>query len=454
MMSIVIVLYLSAFVVTSYQEFPICAEPGDQYFPSVVPGENGMIVVWLDGRKGLPTIFAQKVDREGKPLWEKNGLRLRRSSGRQFAPQAISDGSGGAIVVWAELQSGDRNIYAQHISGDGRLLWGEDGRPICTERGFQDNPVLISDGSGGAIAVWEDWRNGNQDIYAQRISHDGRLIWAENCVPICQSPGDQYDPWPTADDNGGMFVAWWDTSQGRWDIRAQRVSEDGGRMWGDDGVRVCTANGNRGEPRAISDGSGGVFIVWVDYREDDGTLRNGDIYAQHLDPQGKPLWSADGMAICALYGNQQLPMGISDGEGGIIVTWWDERDIYADIYAQRLDGEGNALWEENGKPICLAEGVQKGVKIIPDSSGGAVIFWRDFREDYEFQPGDFIFAQWVSRDGGIKAEVNGIPISTSPGTKLSPSAASDGKGRFLFVWSAKSGDDSDVFGRWISMGSE
>ncbi|MFB3896657.1 MAG: hypothetical protein ACE14V_10185, partial [bacterium] len=34
-------------------------------------------------------------------------------------------------------------------------------------------PILVSDGSGGAIIAWQDYRNGNYDIYAQSVTTDG-----------------------------------------------------------------------------------------------------------------------------------------------------------------------------------------------------------------------------------------------------------------------------------------
>lgn len=445
-MPIITLLWL---IMASSGEFPICDAPGDQLFPSAVPSGDGMIVVWLDGRGGKPMAFAQKVDRKGGKLW-KEDIPLCRSGGKLFAPQAVTDGSDGAIVVWVELRGGDKDIYAQRISGDGRVMWGERGKPVCVEGGLQDNPVLIPDGEGGVIVTWEDWRNGNQDIYAQRISSEGDPLWVENGVPVCDAPGDQYDPFPAADEKGGVVVVWWDITAERWDIRAQRISKEGKRMWKLNGVPVCNAAGGRGTPRAISDGSGGAFIVWVDYRRDNGTLRNGDIYAQRLGPDGRMMWDEKGVTVCDADGNQQSPVVISDGSGGMVVAWWDERDVYADIYAQHLNGSGKALWERNGKPICRARGVQKDVHITPIGEDEAVIFWRDFREDYQFQPGDFIFAQCLSlHDGGIRFQPDGVPITESSGEKPLLSAAYDGEGWMLFVWSAKVKEDSDIFGRWF-----
>ena len=43
--------------------------------------------------------------------------------------------------------------------------------PVCTSAYDQTSPKIISDGRGGAIIVWEDLRNGiDDDIYAQRIN--------------------------------------------------------------------------------------------------------------------------------------------------------------------------------------------------------------------------------------------------------------------------------------------
>ena len=66
----------------------------------------------------------------------------------------------------------DWNIYAQRIDGTGASLWTANGVPICTEKFDQVLAIdgVVSDGSGGAIILWHDERNGNTDLYAQRIS--------------------------------------------------------------------------------------------------------------------------------------------------------------------------------------------------------------------------------------------------------------------------------------------
>ena len=49
-----------------------------------------------------------------------------------------------------------------------------DGVTLCEATNIQGEPMVVSDGSGGAIATWSDYRSGeSSDIYAQRVLTDG-----------------------------------------------------------------------------------------------------------------------------------------------------------------------------------------------------------------------------------------------------------------------------------------
>jgi hypothetical protein len=42
--------------------------------------------------------------------------------------------------------------------------------PICTAANDQSSPQLVSDGAGGAIITWVDYRSGSySDVYAQNV---------------------------------------------------------------------------------------------------------------------------------------------------------------------------------------------------------------------------------------------------------------------------------------------
>ena len=113
-------------------------------------------------------------------------------------------------------------------------------------------------------------------------------------------------------------------------------------QWNTDGVAICTATADQTTIRSIDDGLGGSIIVWQDARSG-----NPDIYAQKVDNLGNVQWTADGVAICTESHNQISPRLTTDGAGGAIISWDDDR--WGDNpYAQRVDAGGTTLWTADG----------------------------------------------------------------------------------------------------------
>ena len=85
-------------------------------------------------------------------------------------------------------------FYAQRIAPDSSKMWHEDGVPVCTATGIQKHASIVSDGSGGFIAVWRDERDVYSDLYAQHVRADGTLAWEKDGIPICTAGGHQDKP--------------------------------------------------------------------------------------------------------------------------------------------------------------------------------------------------------------------------------------------------------------------
>ena len=427
------------------ENLPICTAENEQYFPSITTdGKDGAVVTWRDGRNGNYDIYAQRIDSNGDIVWQNSGNSVCKHDASQSDPVIVSDMNGGGIIVWGDTRNGSQDSYAQRINADGQILWEKDGVSICVEANLQDDFTAISDGQGGVIVVWEDWRSGNQDIYAQKLSADGTSVWEQNGIAAFKGEGDQYDPAIISDDEGGAYIVWWDISTPDWNILAQRIDSKGSLVW-DSPISVCSAQGNQGAPTLVTDGNGGAFCVWADYRHDPNFFTTAQLYAQHLTQDGKTLWEKDGMPITELTANQQQHNCISDGKGGFIVVWWDDRDIFADIYAQRVNVNGMPLWDKKGIPICIEGGVQQNPKLVSDGAGGAIAYWLDYREDIGNTTEDAIYAQRIDADGKVLWNENGVPVSAAEKEQISPQAISVGTGSAIVVWSDARGKDHDIY---------
>jgi len=194
----------------------------------------------------------------------------------------IPDGQSGAIIVWDETASGDRDIFAQRVSSDGTPLWGPEGITVCDEPGDREYPLLTGDGLGGAIIKWRDARPGDYDVYAQRVSASGEKIWAYEGLPVAAGPGDQNYGRIVENGSGGAIFAWVDDSGADPDIYARNLSGEGSDLWGTGFVPVCTADNAQTRLVMTRDCIGGAVMAWTDYRNS----VYGEVWAMRsYDPQ-------------------------------------------------------------------------------------------------------------------------------------------------------------------------
>jgi hypothetical protein len=382
----------------------------DQRFPIIVSdGASGAIIAWMDYRNASVTgvdINAQRVNSSGVVQWDTNGVAISNATGDQENPTIVSDGAGGAIITWEDNRLGTDHIYAQRIAGSGAAQWTPHGIVIYAMSPYQQQyPTIVSDGAGGAIITWQDFRNGiSYDIFSQRVSAMGGLMWNPGAIAISAAANQQEFPTIASDGAGGAIIAWQDTrSDVNGDIYAQRINSTGAVQWDSNGVAIATPAGTQSSLNIVSDGMGGAIIVWQDRRGS-----NFDIYAQRVGASGSVLWTSNGISLCAAAGDQTSPTIVMDGPGGAIVTWQDSRNGLIDIYAQRVDATGNVLWSTNGVAVSVAAGDQKFPEIIR-GTGGVIITWEDFRS------GNFdIYAQQVNLNGNLGQITYVIEGSTSP----------------------------------------
>ncbi len=422
----------------------VSAAAGDQRYPQPVSdGSGGAIITWMDFRDGNFDIYAQRVNGAGVVQWTADGVAISTTAGEQSFPQLISDGSGGAVITWQDTRSGTFDIYAQRVNGAGAVQWTADGVAISTAPDDQNNPQLIPDGSGGTIITWWDHRNGTWDIYAQRVNGSGVVQWTADGVAISTAAGDQENPQLISDNSGGAIITWQDYRNiTNADVYAQRVNSAGAVQWTADGVAISTAINDQYVAQLISDNSGGAIIAWHDYRNGS----DADIYVQRVNSAGAAQWTADGVAISALAGEQIIPHLAVDGSGGAIITWMDHRSGTWDIYAQRVNSAGTVQWTTDGIAISTAAGEQIYPQLISDNSGGAIITWEDGRSGT-----DDIYAQHVNRFGAVQWTVDGVGISTAANYQSNPQLISDGSGGAIIIWEdPRSGTNYDIYAQDIS----
>jgi len=399
---------------------PVCTYTGSQETPRIVfDTEGGAIIAWRDQRAGGFDIYAQRIDARGNVLWTVNGVGVCTHPASQPGLEMIADGVGGAVLVWYDQRNGNYDIYTQRIDSDGVPLWAAGGVAICTATGNQMYPVLARDGGGGAIIAWLDPRSTPTEIYVRRVDGSGTPLWAADGITSCSTSSYKQSAVMVEDGFGGAYIVWKDDRNGNWDIYGMRVSGNGAYQWASSGYGICDISNTQGYPAITSDGDGGMIVAWQDHRS--GTSY--DIYAQRMTVNGVANWVTNGVIVSAATNDQTLPRITSDGLYGAIVTWRDSRASDDDIYSQRINYSGTGVWTAHGESVCSAAEDQDFVRIVADGQGGAIITWRDYRYSSNYD----VYAQRMNPYGAPMWATNGAIVGATLGGQYEPCITSDGQ---------------------------
>jgi hypothetical protein len=358
-------------------------------------------------------------------------------------PMMVSDGEGGFIVMWTDFRKPgfDPDLYCTRVNAQGDTLWGAGGTVVCNLAGLQLRPTIIADGGGGAFMAWVDLRTtgGAQGYYVQHIAANGMRRWAANGIRPVGGLNSQFGPKICRDLTGGIFLTF---ASGNPGTQVQRLDSLGVKQLG----AAPPAEGpllraNPSAPLAIvPDGSGGA-IVALGF----GGTTPVDVAAQRVTATGAVLWTAGGATVCAATGAQGPVDLVGDGVGGAILAWDDGRTTNTDIYAQHMSAAGAPMWTGDGLAVCSDGAIQSGVQLRALAGGSAVAVWRDYRS----LPATSIYAQRVAGDGAFAWTGGGMQVcSGAPAMERFAVVPTGGDSTFV-VWNTTDFAGGDVFAQKI-----
>lgn len=149
---------------------------GSQTNPQFAFIDSTVVVSWTNEFEKSKDVFIQRFDLSGKRLWGNNGKRIIDIKGNQFGQRIVHNQKGSIILAWIDKKpnSAATNLFIQKVNADGKLLWDSLGVTISSSKEIEKSYLnLISDGEGGAIAVFKGTLNRKNEIYGQRIFSTG-----------------------------------------------------------------------------------------------------------------------------------------------------------------------------------------------------------------------------------------------------------------------------------------
>ena len=324
----------------------------------VAASGNEVHVVWMDNRDGNAEIY-YKRSTDGGTSWGADTRLTNNSAGSAYPSVTVS----GLVVnvVWEDNRDGNDEIYYKR-STDGGTSWGADTR-LTNNSAASERPSVTVSGSVVHVA-WRDLRDGNEEIYYKR-STDGGISWGADTQLTSNSAISQY---PSVSVFGSVVhVVWRDDRDGNYEIYYKR-STDGGLSWGAD-TRLTNNSAASGLPSVSVSGSV-VHIVWYDNRDENWEI----YYIRSTD--GGTSWGAD----TRLTNNTSVSLSPSVTVSGSVVhvVWDDGRDgSHPEIYYKRST-DGGTSW---GADFRLTNNPANSFSPFVSVSGSVVhVVWRDERD--------------------------------------------------------------------------
>lgn len=358
--------------------------------------------------------------------------------------------------------------------------WVPHGVAVCSFSGSQLSPAIAADGAGGAFVVWEDLRNGNSDVFLQKIDELGQTALTPGGIPVIATTGNQKAPFVMQDGVGGAYVAWEDyPASGASRIFLQRITAAGAVStgWPAEGVQLfdqSTASLLR--PRLATDGAGGVYVM--------AQRSTTSIILQLIAPDGtlRPGWSRSGRLVRS--GTIARPVVVADGAGNVFISWLEQRVIenstFISAYLTRYNsGSTETLFQtlEGGSYPSLISDTAAGAIMVtgnsnslhlsrvstssswattlgttvggpssslaPDGSGGAFTVWTPVWASTTTN----LLATRHDANGilGSGWNVGGTAFCGSQPSRSEPLLAPDGLGQAIACWQDARFGDLDIF---------
>jgi len=429
---------------------PISTYPGVQIALNIEPdATGGAYIVWVDSRNPGKDLYGQRIDGNGVTQWTTDGIPIANGTGDEEQNTMWEDGTGGLIIAYTYSLSGADDLYYKRFLANGTMDWF---LPLSTAIGNQNKVRMAPRGNGEFVFVWQDARNIHPDIYAQKINLAGQMLWSDpyivfgdNDAPI---PVDQEYPRIVQTSDNAVIIVWEDKRLDNQnpDLFAQKINAAGQKLWNPQGVAVTTAEYFQRQVRLASDGNGGAYMVWEDARN--GNVPNIDVYAQRFNATGQALWTAGGLAICTSP-NEQSGGIVKVAGNNVYLSWMDMRNGSVGLYYQVLNAAGTPQLVNNGVRVFwgLSGDAIKDQFVVAPRQNDVVVAWQDTRFA---NMGSQIFYQIINPDGTVVLTNNGVSVTNiTGGDQVTPQIVVLPDDSFCIVWQDKRYDDSKIFAQLL-----
>ncbi len=290
-------------------------------------------VAWVDDA----TIKVQRLSDEGAAQWGAPLTIAEAGRSLLLCDLRATPDANSFIVLWARPTTSSalspKHLYAQRFTGAAAAFWASP-TIVFDASSIQNGyfPRFEADDAGASTYCWYE-TGGTRNVYVQRVRPDGSEVYAHNGVGVGAPGPIRLEP-AFAAVGDEAFVVWSETNaaQSQFALRAQRISGDGTRAWGDSGAEILATSSNQKSFLQAAPARQGMFASWVDAR----TPTGGVLMGATLGPDGSVACHSPLMLSSIVSGKSRVQLVGGGGVAVVALAWSDSRADGGNIYAQSM----------------------------------------------------------------------------------------------------------------------
>jgi hypothetical protein len=277
----------------------------------------------------------QIISSSGKFLCDSLKGIIYSSNSNVSDANIVNDNNGGAFIFWLENQNQKTILRALLVDSAGTKKWG--GEPITISKSNSSviNYSVAKFGSNVYAVI--NYQGEKKNIFQQMISDKGKLLWGNDGKPVTNQKGNQINPQFVIADSS-VIITWTNEYKNVKDVFVQRFNSNGTRLWETNGIRIINFSGNQFGQRIVYDNKANIIIAWIDRRDDNSFA---DLYIQKINLNGKIQWDSLGVLISSAQNTQKSYLNlISENDGGAVAVFKGKTNNKNDIYGQKIFSTG------------------------------------------------------------------------------------------------------------------
>jgi hypothetical protein len=287
-------------------------------------------------------------------------------------------------AVWDDDRNGSDDIYFNYSTDNGVNWQSSDIRLDAGDTAGANVSLYPQIACAGSqvYVVWEDRRNGCHDIYFNYSTDDG-VNWHSSDIRLDtgDTPGANDSWWPQIACSGNnVYVVWQDQRNGYPDIYFN-YSSNGGANWMYPDIRLDTGDtpgANDSKDPQITCSGNNVYAVWYDNRNG-----NYDIYFNYSTDNGAN-WQSSAIRLdtgdTAGAKHSYNPQVACSGNN-VYAVWYDQRNGYHDIYFN-YSTDGGVNWQSSDIRLDTGDTPGANYSFLPQiscSGNNVYAVWYDNR---------------------------------------------------------------------------